>query len=146
MSKLFLKVVGTAMATIIALAVLAQDALHPVALSPGDLVWDIERSNHRATISGSNETSGMYVYRTRFPDGFRNTPHFHPDSRVGTVISGALHVGHGEEFDESIMRPIAAGGVWTEPAGQAHFVWAKDGPVVIQIVGEGPSGTTQINP
>ena len=146
MTKSILQAIGIAIVAVIALAALAQDTFHPVALSPEDLVWDTERSNHRATISGSNETPGMYVYRTRFSDGFRNTPHYHPDNRVGTVMSGTLQVGHGEEFDESIMQPITMGGMWTEPAGQAHFVWAKDGPVVIQIVGEGPSGTIQINP
>ncbi|MFL2546808.1 MAG: cupin domain-containing protein [Candidatus Rariloculaceae bacterium] len=131
-------------ATMVAMAAFAQDMLSPVALAPSDLEWDTARSNHRATISGSNETPGMYVYRTRFPDGFRNQPHYHPDSRVGTVISGTLHVGFGGEIDEASMRPITAGGMWTEPAGQAHYVWVKDGPVEIQIVGEGPSGTTQV--
>jgi len=88
----------------------------------------------------------MYVYRTRFPEGFRNQPHYHPDNRVVTVISGTLHVAHGEEIDEPAMRAIPAGGLWTEPAGVAHYVWAKDGPVIIQVIGEGPSGTTQVNP
>ena len=43
------------------------------------------------------------------------------------------------------MKVMPAGSIWIEPARQAHFVWAKDGEVVIQIVGgNGPSGTTQI--
>ncbi len=128
------------------LTVFAQDAFAPVALTLDDLVWDTERSNHRATIAGSNETPGMYVYRTRFPDGFRNQPHYHPDNRTVTVISGTLHLGYGAEFDEAALKPISAGGLWTEPAGQPHFVWAKDGPVVIQIIGTGPSATTLTNP
>ena len=135
-----------ACAAIAASMALAQDVLVPVALTPDDLEWDTERSNHRANIAGSNESEGMYVYRTRFPEGFRNQPHYHPDDRVVTVISGTLHVAHGEEIDEAAMRAIPAGGLWTEPAGVAHYVWAKDGPVVIQVIGEGPSGTTPVDP
>lgn len=135
----------TCAAALVAVA-LAQDALVPVALTPDDLQWDTERSNHRAAIGGSSETAGLYVYRTRFPQGFRNQPHYHPDNRAVTVISGTIHVAHGETIDESAMREIPAGGLWTEPAGTPHYVWAKDGPVVIQVIGEGPSATTLVNP
>lgn len=133
-------------AAALAAVALAQDALVPLALTPDELDWDTGRANHRAAIGGSNETAGLYVYRTRFPEGFRNQPHYHPDNRVVTVISGTIHVAHGETVDDSAMRPIPAGGLWTEPAGAAHYVWAKDGPVVIQVIGEGPSATTLVNP
>ena len=93
-------ILAVACAAIVAAVALAQDALIPVALTPDDLEWDTERSNHRADIAGSNETAGIYVYRTRFPEGFRNQPHYHPDNRVVTVMSGTLHVAHGEEIDE----------------------------------------------
>ena len=128
-----------------AIVVFAQSPLSTTALTPDDIDWDTSRANHRANIGGSNETPGLYIYRTRFPEGFRNQPHYHPDNRVVTVMSGTLHVGYGTEFDEAALKPIPAGGLWTEPSGQPHFVWAKDGPVVIQVVGEGPSGTTQTN-
>ena len=139
-------ILAVACAAIVATVALAQDALDPVALTPDDLEWDTERSNHRADIGGSNETAGLYVYRTRFPQGFRNQPHYHPDNRVVTVISGTIYVAHGETINDSAMRAIPAGGLWTEPAGAAHYVWAKDGPVIIQVIGEGPSATTQVTP
>lgn len=135
------RITGLACAAALVAVAFAQDVFPPTALAPGDLEWDTDRSNHRANIAGSNETAGLYVYRTRFPEGFRNQPHYHPDNRVVTVISGTLHVGYGEEIDESAMRAIPAGGLWTEPAGQPHFVWAQDGAVVIQVIGEGPSAT-----
>ncbi len=62
------------------------------------------------------------------------------------VISGTLLVGYGEQFDESKMKALSPGSIWTEPANQPHFVWAKDGEVVIQITGNGPSGTTLVQP
>ena len=42
------------------------------------------------------------------------------------------------------MKALPAGSIFTEPARQPHFVWAKDGEVVIQVIGNGPSATTQI--
>jgi hypothetical protein len=62
------------------------------------------------------------------------------------VISGTLYVGFGEQFDEGKMKVLPATSIWTEPAKQPHFVWAKDGEVVIQVIGNGPSGVTLIQP
>ena len=88
----------------------------------------------------------IYVVRTKFPSGFRIEPHFHPDDRIVTVLSGMVSIGYGEQFDESKMRALSARSVWTEPANQPHFTWAKDGEAVIQTVGYGPSGTTPVKP
>ena len=42
------------------------------------------------------------------------------------------------------MKALPAGSVWTEAANQPHFIWAKDGDVVVQIVGNGPSVLTPV--
>jgi hypothetical protein len=56
-------------------------------------------------------------------------------------------MGYGDRFDESAMKALPAGSIWTEPAKQTHFVWAKDGEVIIQVVGgNGPSGITRVEP
>ena len=136
-------------AAVVAVAInaLAQTGLEPVRLAPDDLDWGADASAvRRVNIAGDNETSGLYAYRARFPDGFRNQPHFHPDDRIVTVISGTLQMGYGERFDEGALRALRAGSVWTEPGNQPHFVWARDGEVIIQVVGVGPSGTTQVQP
>ena len=133
-----------AVTTTLASVAFAQ-ALEPVRLAPGDLEWDgTPGAVMRAGIAGDNETPGLYIYRVRFPEGFRIEPHFHPDDRLVTVMSGTLHMGYGNEFDEDAMRALPAGSVWTEPGRQAHFVWARNGEVIIQVVGVGPSGTTQL--
>ena len=44
------------------------------------------------------------------------------------------------------MVALEAGSLWTEPGDQPHYVWAKSGPVVIQIIGYGPTATTQVAP
>ena len=95
-----------------------------------------------AILAGDPQKAGVYVVGMRFPAGFRNPPHFHPDERIVTILSGTLLVGYGDRFDESTMKALPAGSMFTEPAKQPHFVWARDGEVVIQVVGHGPSATT----
>jgi len=115
-------------------------ALELVRLTPDDLKWVATPVGvYIAKLAGDDKTAGMYAIRYRFPDNFRVQPHFHPDDRLVVVLSGTLHVGYGERFDESKLRSLPAGSIWTEPAEQPHFVWAKDGEVVIQVVGNGPS-------
>src|SRR3954471_8552910 len=122
------------------------DALAPGLVTPDELKWTTgPTGNPQARITGDPARAGLYMYRSRFPANYRVQPHFHPDERMGMVISGTLLVGYGEKFDESKMKIMPTGSIWAEPAGQPHFVWAKNGEVIIQIVGaNGPSGTTQI--
>ena len=61
-----------------------------------------------------------------------------------TILSGTLLVGYGEQLDDSHMKALPAGSVFTEPSKQPHFVWAKDGEVVILVIGHGPSATTPV--
>lgn len=142
---LALSAVVVALAAVASVTLAPVQAFEPVRLAPDDLDWG-EPSDTTTVIdiAGDNETAGIYAYRVRFPEGFRNEPHFHPDNRVVTLISGTLHVGFGNEFDEGALRALPAGSVWTEPGDQPHFVWAQDGEVVIQVIGAGPSGTTQV--
>src|SRR4051812_15554996 len=122
------------------------DALAPGLVTPDELKWSSGATgNPQAKITGDATKPGVYMYRSRFPANYKVQPHFHPDERIGMVVSGTLLVGYGEVFDESRMKVMPAGSLWMEPARQPHFVWAKDGEVVIQIVGaNGPSSTTQI--
>jgi quercetin dioxygenase-like cupin family protein len=96
----------------------------------------------RVDLAGSQSTPGLYAYRLRLPRGYRARPHSHPDDRVVTVISGVFYVGLTDRFDETVVKRLPPGSIWTEPAGQPHYGWAKDGEVEIHVVGYGPSGTT----
>jgi hypothetical protein len=117
-------------------------------LTPDRFKWDpTPFGGQKVTLVGDEQKPGMYVYRVRFPANFKPQPHFHPDERVVTVMSGTLYMGYGEQFDESAMKALPAGSIWTEPAKQPHFVWAKEGDVIVQVVGgNGPSGVTRIEP
>ena len=79
----------------------------------------------------------MYVIRTRFPAGFRRPPARHADDRVGTVLAGTLYIGFGEQFNEQMVVAVQEGHTWTIPARRAYFLWAKEGEVVLQVMGNG---------
>jgi hypothetical protein len=77
-------------------------------LTPDEIKWEREPSGvQRASLVGDDKKPGMYMYRVRFPANHKVQPHFHPDERVVTVISGTLYVGYGEQFDESAMKDRA---------------------------------------
>jgi quercetin dioxygenase-like cupin family protein len=121
-------------------------ALDQNKLNETDLSWTLQSNGISiASVSGTEKTNGMYIYRVRFPKGHKIMPHYHSDERVVTVISGSLYVGYGNVFDASKMKKLVAGGLWTEPKETAHFVWAKDGEVELQVVGFGPSVRTSIS-
>ena len=57
---------------------------------------------------------------------------------------GTLYFGVGEQWDESKLKGYPAGTFFSEPSKTPHYVWAKDGEVILQITGMGPTGTTPI--
>jgi quercetin dioxygenase-like cupin family protein len=71
-------------------------------------------------------------------------PHFHPDERTIVVLSGTFYFGVGEQWDESKMKAYPVGTFLSEPPKVAHYSWAKDGEVIIQVTGVGPTGSTVI--
>jgi quercetin dioxygenase-like cupin family protein len=129
-----------------AAVVLAQGvSLKLVQIVPGDLKFGPRPNGTlQAAVVGDSTKPGLYAIRTKIPSGLRIQAHFHPDERIVTVLAGTLYVGFGERFDTRTMRPLPAGSVFTEPARQPHFTWAKDGEVLLQIIGNGPTGTTEI--
>ena len=140
------RVLGAAALVLFVIVGVAQGgALRPVQATPDQLTWVADpRGYEQALIVGDPTKPGMYAARIRFPANLRIAPHFHPDDRIVTVLSGTVLFGYGERFDESKMQTLPAGSVWSEPAAQPHFAWAKDGGVVLQVIGIGPSATTAV--
>ena len=116
----------------------------PQPILPGALVWagppDIPQLK-AAWVLGSENELGPYVLRVTLAHGGTIPVHSHPDTRHSTVLSGTLHVGFGDEFDESAMVAIPAGGVYVAPAGVPHYLQARDSDVVYQESGIGPTAT-----
>jgi len=114
----------------------------PTAIVPEQLVWaPYSAGGVQAILLGDPSRPGTYVVRIRPPAGLHIAPHSHPDGRIVQVLSGTIYLAFGEQADTSRMRAFPAGSLFTEPAGAVHYSWMKDGEVVLQIVGTGPSGS-----
>ena len=69
-----------------------------------------------------------------------------PDNRYTLVLSGTWYVGFGETFDATKLVARPAGAVYVASARVPHFMWAKDGEVVIQESGTNPTATDFVRP
>lgn len=97
-------------------------------------------------VYGDPTKPGVFVSRVRFSPGWKDMPHWHPDEvRTVVVLSGTFYFGSGEKWDESKFKAYPAGTFYSEPSKAPHYTWAKDGEVIIQITGIGPSGKTFIS-
>lgn len=124
----------------------AQEAA-PVPILPETLSWTsppMEPKAQGAYMIGAEDRPGIYVFRVKLQKGGTIPPHRHPDVRHSTVLSGTLYVGFGEEIDESGLVAVPAGAVYTAPAGVPHYVIARDGDVVYEEIGVGPTGLTPV--
>lgn len=119
--------------------------LEPKIILPNEIEWktNAESSSELQTIvlAGDPSKAELYTSRVRIPANMKLLPHFHLESRTVVVLSGTLCYAYGEKFDESKLTAMPPGTFFTEPAGQPHFSWAKDGDVVVQVTGVGPTGT-----
>ena len=94
-------------------------------------------------VYGDPTKPGVFVSRVKFSAGWKDPPHWHPDEvRTAVVLSGTLYFGTGEEWDESKIKAYPTGTFYSEPSKAPHYTWAKDGEVIIQVTGVGPSGKT----
>lgn len=97
-------------------------------------------------IQGDPAKPGLYTIILKVEANTKIAAHLHPDDRIGTVISGTWHFGYGDKFDESALKKLPVGSIYSEVAGQNHFAMTGNEPVVVAISGNGPSGVTYVNP
>jgi quercetin dioxygenase-like cupin family protein len=98
-----------------------------------------------SVVYGDPTKPGVFVSRVKFSAGWKDPPHFHPDSvRTAVVLSGTLYFASGDKWDESKFTAYPPGTFYSEPSKAPHYTWAKDGEVIIQITAIGPSGKTFI--
>jgi quercetin dioxygenase-like cupin family protein len=94
-------------------------------------------------VFGDPTKPGVFVSRVKFSAGWKDPPHWHPDSvRTAVVLSGTLYFASGEKWDETKFKAYPPGTFYSEPSKAPHYTWAKDGDVIIQVTGVGPSGKT----
>lgn len=109
----------------------------PPALPPGA---------EMAVVSGDPSKAGVaFTIRTKFPDGYKVAPHWHPTDENVTVLQGTINLGMGDKFDESAVKQLPAGSYSLMPKNMRHFAFAS-GETILQIHGIGPFEITYVNP
>lgn len=122
----------------------ADVAVAPQVIRPDSLTWSTPPpipDLRSAWVLGSEQQTGSYAIRVVLKPGGRVPPHTHPDARYSTVLAGVLYVGFGTRANDTAMVAVPAGAVYVAPAGVSHYLWAKDGEVIYQEAGIGPTGT-----
>ena len=120
--------------------------LNPAALAyklPDQLQWSQALPGAKmAVLKGDPGKPGLYVVLIKWSPHSMSRPHFHPNDRFITVISGTWWVGTGSKFDPDATVPMPAGSFVTHFGKQIHYDGAKDEEAMIEIVGEGPATAT----
>jgi quercetin dioxygenase-like cupin family protein len=115
---------------------------------PNEIEWKapaVAPGPSTAVLVGDPSKAGVYVTRLKLPAGMKLQPHTHPDEwRTAVVLAGTLYYGYGEQWDDGKLKAYPAGTFFTEPKNTPHFVSAKDGEVIVQITGMGPTGTVPV--
>ena len=136
------------LAPVIAAGAYAQGAGDAIVKLPDQIEWKaaaVSPGPSTAILYGDPSKPGVYVTRTKFPAGFKLGPHTHSEEwRTVVVLSGTIHYGLGDKWDDSKLQLRPAGSFFSEAKTVPHFVWAKDGEVIIQTTAMGPSGTNMI--
>ena len=122
-----------------------------VRIAPSDVRWQDIPGGHgaqMATLQGDpSKAGGTYVIRVKFPPHLMDSPHWHPHDRYVTVLAGTWYTGTGDTFDLSKAVPLKPGSFMFHPAKAPHWDGsAGDESVIVQISGEGPGSTTQVDP
>jgi hypothetical protein len=124
----------------------AKADLNPAALQyklPSQIEWkDTSIGAKMAVMHGDPDKPGPYIVLIKWGSHQMSRPHFHPNDRFITVISGTWWVGTGSKFDPETTVPMPAGSFVTHFAKQVHYDGSRDGEAIIEIVGEGPATAT----
>jgi hypothetical protein len=121
----------------------AQADLNPSAIAyklPNQIEWkDSPVGAKIAVVRGDPDKPGPYIVLVKWTPHHMSRPHFHPNDRFITVLSGTWWVGTGSKFDPDSTVPMPAGSFVTHFGKQIHYDGAKDEETVLEIVGEGPA-------
>jgi quercetin dioxygenase-like cupin family protein len=121
-------------------------SLNPKAISirlPAQIQWKGSTTGVEAIpLAGDASKPGLYVILVKWYAHHNSRPHFHPNDRFITVLSGTWWVNTGRNYDPEHMLPVPAGSFVTHYAHEVHYDGARDGDTVLEIVGEGPETMT----
>jgi hypothetical protein len=120
--------------------------LNPAALVyklPNQIQWtEALPGAKQAVLHGDPSKPGPYIVLIKWSPHHMSRPHWHPNDRFITVISGTWWVGTGSKYDPESTVPMPAGSFVTHFGKQVHYDGAKDEECMLEIVGEGPATAT----
>jgi quercetin dioxygenase-like cupin family protein len=88
-------------------------------------------------VYGNPKEKGAYIFRVKFPAGYKLPAHKHSDARTVTVLQGNYWSGVGDKFEQDKLTKFTPGSFYTTDANVPHFSWAET-DVIIQEMGQGP--------
>jgi pimeloyl-ACP methyl ester carboxylesterase len=97
-------------------------------------------------LAGDPSKAGFYTIILSVPANTTIPAHSHRDDRMATVVSGTWQFGYGDRFNDSALKRLSPGSVYSEPGGGNHFARTGAQPVLVQITGIGPTDTRFVNP
>jgi hypothetical protein len=98
-----------------------------------------------AVVDGDPSKPGSFTVRLEAPKGYEVRPHHHPTSERVRLIEGAFLVGHGKNWDDKKLEPLAVGAEVNLAAKEPHFVRATEQSIV-EIRSDGPFEIVYENP
>lgn len=107
---------------------------------PPDIKWTGRPDGPQtALLAGDPSKAELYMQVLKWPKGTGSMPHKHPSDRYIYVVSGTWYCGSGQDYKPETMQAMPAGTYIHHIANQYHYDGAKDGDVVIELVGMGPA-------
>jgi quercetin dioxygenase-like cupin family protein len=115
------------------------DPTHIPFFRPDTIPWTGQAGKEQQyNIYGDPRKAGPYAMLLKWFPGSYSKPHFHGMPRYIVVVSGTWWVSSSTKFDPTKTYPLGPGSVVSDVVNTVHWDGAKDGPVVLMIVGEGP--------
>jgi hypothetical protein len=137
---------AAAVVTILLLGSAKAVDLNPSAVTyklPDQIPWTGPAEGpQQAVLVGDPSKPGLYIELVKWTPHHMSHPHFHPNDRYITVLSGTWWVGTGTKFDPDATVPMPAGSFVTDIAKGIHYDGAKEETAIIEIVGDGPATIT----
>src|SRR5882724_7381428 len=94
---------------------------------PDQLKWTENPEGYAsAVVRGDPNQTGEYAMLVKWHKGHMSRPHYHPNDRFITVISGTWWVGTGTKFEPEGTKPVPPGSFVVHPGKQIHYDGAKD--------------------
>jgi quercetin dioxygenase-like cupin family protein len=119
-----------------------------VIFTPANVPWadipSLPEGAKIAVLEGPITEAVPFTFRIKFPANFKIPPHWHPATERVTVLSGTLHLGKGDTFDEAKTTALPAGSISIMEPQIKHFAWTSE-ETVVQLSGRGPWGITYVN-